>query len=225
MSVNEDYYLNEYSSVQRSGIQGWGNSLTDYQVEKTIGDINGKIVLEIGASAGEHFSKLKNPQLHGRYVALDLAPGVTNPVLMKHLQDKFGVEFVEGDAENMQFDDETFDVSSSLCVLAHVNDPEAVFSELRRVTKVGGKIVVGMPCDPGMLNRLIKYIVTYPAMRKSGIKNPRLIYAREHRNGVGNLIAFAKNSFENDTLRIKFFPFGLKAWNLNLLAVIEVIRN
>lgn len=224
MSTNEDYYLNDYSSIQRSGIQGWGNSLTDDQVEKAIGDINGKTVLEIGASSGEHFSKLKNRPRDGKYVALDLSPGVTNPELMKQLEDQYQVDFVKGDAENLEFSDETFDVTSSLCVLAHVNNPEAVFSELRRVTKTGGKIVVAMPCDPGLLNRFVKTLVTYPSMRKSGIEDPRLIYAREHKNGVGNLIAFANNCYKNDFIKINYFPFKVKSWNLNLLAIIEVTK-
>lgn len=225
MPVNEEYYLNDYSSIQRSGLQGWGNSLTDVQVEKLVGNIDGKTVLEIGASAGEHFAKLRKKQTNGRYVALDLHPGITNPELMNKLITDFGVEFVEGDAEKLTFKDDTFDVSSSLCVLAHVNNPEAVFSELWRVTKPGGKIVVAMPCDPGMINRLVKTVITYPGMRKAGITDPKLVYAREHKNGIGNLLAFAKDCFSQDQLKIKYFPFRLPSWNLNLLAIIHVRKS
>lgn len=46
------------------------------------------------------------------------------------------------DAHLLPFDDNTFDSSRSERVFQHVNDPQAVFAEMRRVTKSGGWIVV-----------------------------------------------------------------------------------
>lgn len=219
----EDYYLNSYSDVQRSGFQGWGNSLTDKIVIKLSGKLAHKTVLEIGASSGEHFAKRKSVPGINKYVALDLEPGVTDPELMNRLVKDFGVEFVKGNAEKLPFPDNTFDVSLSLCVLAHVDNPSQVLEELRRVTKSGGEIIIGMPCDPGILNRFVKTVITYPGMRRSGISNPKLVYAQEHRNGIGNILVFIKSVFRDDKLRLHYFPFVIPAWNFNLLVAMKAV--
>jgi hypothetical protein len=91
---------------------------------------------------------------------------------------------------------------------------------MRRIAKNNGQIVIGLPADPGILNRLVKFIVTYPKMKRMGIPNPRLEYAREHINAVGNLIELIKTTFESDKLRLKFFPFRLQTWNFNLVIVV-----
>jgi ubiquinone/menaquinone biosynthesis C-methylase UbiE len=46
------------------------------------------------------------------------------------------------DAHSLPFDGNTFDSSRSERVFQHFNDPQAVFAEMRRVTKPGGWVVV-----------------------------------------------------------------------------------
>ena len=94
--------------------------------------------------------------------------------------------------------------------------------ELRRVAKPGAQVVVAMPCDPGLLNRLVKRVVTYRSMRAAGVVNPRLAYAREHINGIGNLLELAKHVYDGDSWRIHWFPTSLKSWNLNLVCILDV---
>ena len=52
------------------------------------------------------------------------------------------VEFVEGEAERLPFDDESFDVVVSNGVIDLVPDKDAVFAELYRVLTPGGRIQV-----------------------------------------------------------------------------------
>jgi len=127
---------------------------------------------------------------------------------------------VTGNAEEMPFDDDTFDLVVSTCLLAHVKEPEKVLSEIRRVVRGGGQIVIGLPTDPGILNRLVKVIITYPKMRRHGVSNPRLEYAREHINGVGNLIEMAKFLLMEDQLKFRYYPFFVRSWNANLAVVL-----
>ena len=49
-----EYYSKNYRSIQRSGIQGLGNSLIDRLIEKKVRRQFGMRILEIGASSGEH---------------------------------------------------------------------------------------------------------------------------------------------------------------------------
>ena len=222
MRDSDSYYRDQYSDTQRSGVQGWGNSLIDRLIERECDRSPGDRILEIGAASGEHLHWADRTIPWGEYVALDLRPGETNPSLARALEISSAVRFQRGSAEEIPFPDGSFDVCLSTCVLAHVSDPEAVFRELRRVTKVGGNITVGMPCDPGVVNRIVKALVTYPTMKRAGIADPRLQYAREHINGIGNLIALAEHVFAQDATRLRYFPLPVRSWNLNLAVVLHV---
>lgn len=52
------------------------------------------------------------------------------------------VEFVEGDATALPFEDATFDLTGTLRTLHHVERPELVVAELARVTRPGGRLLV-----------------------------------------------------------------------------------
>lgn len=58
------------------------------------------------------------------------------------------VDFVEGDANALQYADETFDVVICHQVLQHVKDPVNILKEMRRVAKTGG-IVAARESDFG----------------------------------------------------------------------------
>lgn len=52
------------------------------------------------------------------------------------------VRFVEGDATALPFDYATFDIAGCLRVLHHVRRPELAVSELVRVTRPGGRVLI-----------------------------------------------------------------------------------
>ncbi|MGH2998108.1 MAG: class I SAM-dependent methyltransferase [Gaiellaceae bacterium] len=61
------------------------------------------------------------------------------------------VTFVEADAEQLPFDDFSFDLAATLRTLHHVPRPEVVLAELVRVTRPGGRLLVIdqiAPVDP-----------------------------------------------------------------------------
>ncbi len=51
----------------------------------------------------------------------------------------------EGSADDLPFDDQTFDVVTLLDVVEHVPNEHGVFAECRRVLKPGGKLLVTVP--------------------------------------------------------------------------------
>jgi hypothetical protein len=95
---------------------------------------------------------------------------------------------------------------------------------MRRVTKIGGEIGISLPADPGVLNRFIKSIISYPRIRKLTDLDPKLIYALEHKNHIGGMLSIMKYVFRDDELKIKYHPFRLKSWNLNLAIVVKVTK-
>lgn len=217
------FYRSGYQQVHRSGIQGWGNSFVDRQVERYVRPEGGR-TLELGASSGEHLAYVDGVDRWDVYVGVDLMPGETSPDLARELMASGRMAFVGGDVSALPFRDSAFDLVRSTCLLAHVSDPETALGEVRRVTRPGGQIVLGLPCDPGMLNRLVKVAVTYPQMRRSGVADPRLKYAREHVNPVGSLLAMANHVFRDDTLEAHYYPARLPSWNANLLVTLDITR-
>lgn len=223
-----DYYASKYTKSQRKGIQGWGNSLIDVQLDKLSkrDDVReeGGVWLEIGASSGEHFYRFSRINRKRKvYIGVDLMPGVSDPELFNTLQDiDSGIVFIAGDVSNLPFLENSIDVIISTCVMAHVINPEKVFLELRRVLKPKGSLTVVMPCDPGILNRFIKVIITYRQMKKNGVLKPRLTYALGHVNSINNLIEIAKDVFENDDIKFNYLPFKLSSWNFNLFVSLRV---
>jgi len=220
---HRQFYEGCYSEVFHDGCQGWGSELVDRQVERfTIGGDGTSRILEIGAGSGEHLKFVRYKPRWTEYVALDLTPRISNPETAATAEALPNFRFVAGDAANVPFDDNYFDLVISTCVLAHVAEPEQVFMDLRRVTKSGGRIVIGMPCDPGFVNQLFKRLLTYRVMKRAGVPDPKLDYARQHRNPIHNLLAFANHVFRDDDLRVRYFPFRIPSWNLNVIATLVV---
>lgn len=224
---SEEYFQFKYEKDQRSGFQGFGNALIDKYIEKFSPDKANKRILEVGGSSGEHISFIKDEKMFtwAEYNIVDLQPGLTNLELFHELSEK-GIIYTQANIENLAFENDSFDLVLSTCVFAHIDDPEKALSELRRVTINSGRIVIGLPCDPGMVNRFVKLFITYPQMRRNGNANPRLNYARDHQNSIGNLLVLLKHVFRGDSLQLRFRPFFMHSWNLNpfIIAVINIVK-
>lgn len=52
------------------------------------------------------------------------------------------IDFVQGDAEKLPFSDNSFDIVISRLAFHHFPDPRCCFSEMTRVLKTGGKLIV-----------------------------------------------------------------------------------
>lgn len=77
-----------------------------------------------------------DPVQHYREEALELARE-------KGLEDRF--EFVVGDAAQMSFEDDFFDTVIMNDAMEHVDRPEEVLLECRRVLKPGGRVYINFP--------------------------------------------------------------------------------
>ena len=89
---------------------------------------SGKLTAELDRVAGRK----------GRVVGLDFSPQMLEVARRDHP----GIEFVEGDALKLPFDDAEFDASTIAFGLRNLADPVGGLREMRRVVKPGGRSVV-----------------------------------------------------------------------------------
>jgi SAM-dependent methyltransferase len=221
-----DYYKKYYHlTLYGNSCQSLGTRYFDFILERAWKNKTSRPrkLLEIGFASGEHVSKVQSFPSE-KYVGLDINQPATDRFIQSLPDEqRQKISFVQSDAADMPFEDNYFDRVVSTCLLHHVQDPLKVLREVRRVTEGNGEIAIGVPCDPGILNRLVKSVITYPGMRRLGVERPKFIYALEHPNQVGGLVEIAKFVFQNDELGIKYAPFGFKSWNANLMLVLHVI--
>ena len=84
-------------------------------------------------------------------IGQDLAPVLVDTARERAAEEGVSVQFEVGDAEDMRYDDASFDVVISTCGVMFAPDHEAVARELGRVTKPGGRLALACwTPGPGM---------------------------------------------------------------------------
>lgn len=137
-----------------------------------------------------------------------------------------GAQFVVGDAHALPFLDSSFDRTVITCVLHHVEDPERVLEELRRVTRPSGRVSILLPTDRGLPYRAVRAMTSGVLAAKAGrAAEERLYHSREHRNHYASLVTMLRHVFRQDAVRTRPFPTGLPARNLNLVTILQVTRS
>jgi SAM-dependent methyltransferase len=101
---------------------------------KTAGVATGR-VLEVGAGSGLLQDTVQ------RYIGIDVS---------SRAKRFFHKPFVEASATALPFEDNAFDAAWSIWVLEHVTNPEQALSEMRRVVRDGGCLLLrpAWDCDP-----------------------------------------------------------------------------
>lgn len=105
----------------------------------------GEHVLDVGSGSGTDSliaAQMVGPE--GRVVGIDMTTTMLEKA--RAAAEEMGVanvEFVEGEAERLPFEVESFDVVISNGVIDLIPDKDAVYAEIFRVLKPGGRIQIG----------------------------------------------------------------------------------
>ena len=118
---------------------------------KKAGDIRGFECLDVGSGTGEiafFVARKAGPQ--GHVTGLDITPGMLELARRKmaELDLPSQVDFVLGDALDMQYPDGAFDLVTSGYMLRNVTDIPKAVSEMHRVLRPGGKAIVAELARP-----------------------------------------------------------------------------
>jgi len=106
------------------------------------------LVLDVGCGSGfvtRDIARLTKGKVVAVDGSIDLL-GVASQVLAEY----DNIELIcAGDAHNLPFKDNTFDITTCNLLLMWVKDPQRVVNEMKRVTKVGGKVLASLEPDYG----------------------------------------------------------------------------
>ncbi|WHH60154.1 methyltransferase domain-containing protein [Petroclostridium sp. X23] len=106
--------------------------------EEIIQELSGKI-LEVGVGTGKNIEYYPHDS---NITAIDFSSKMLDKAREKAGKLSKKVELIQMDAQNMDFEDNTFDAVFTSCVFCSVPDPVRGLREIRRVCKNNGKIVM-----------------------------------------------------------------------------------
>ena len=220
-----DYYENDYTAVANSGFPGYLSRILHKAIErKSRVDFN-KRVLEIAAGQGEHVVNRSN--IPFEYWITDINERLLEKAKLNLRNHKnfSQMKFKVADANKLPFLDEYFDQIIVTCFLHHTQDVLTTLSELKRVLKQKGKLVIYVSCDPGILNRVIRKLFIEPrAKRLIKMKYSEFI-AVEHLRHFQSIQTLIGYTFAGSEIRATFYPFIVKSWNLNAFCIFEINFN
>ena len=163
-----DEFSKSYERHRRPNRErGYHALVDDLEVELCARYGSGKDVLECGCGTGLILERVAK---HARRaVGIDLSPG------MLALARERGLDVHEGSITELPFADESFDVTCSFKVLAHVPDIGRALAEMARVTRPGGVILAEF-YNPWSLRGLAKRLG--PAGKISDKTRESAVYTR-----------------------------------------------
>jgi ubiquinone/menaquinone biosynthesis C-methylase UbiE len=192
--VNTRYHdaaAEEYDAKWGIDFGDIGQRQVRLKLVKALGGLHGRSfgdALEIGSGTGYFSLNLVQLGVIERLTATDISPG-----MLKRLTataEALGVEkvtTVATEAEELPFEDESFDLVFGHAVLHHIPDLDKAFAEFRRVLRPGGAIAfAGEPSRYGdRLAALPKRagLLVAPAWRRLVRARPRTIAEAEQSDG------------------------------------------
>ncbi|WP_202708610.1 class I SAM-dependent methyltransferase [Sporosalibacterium faouarense] len=101
-------------------------------------ELKGK-VLEVGVGTGKNIPYYPDDAI---ITGIDFSYRMLAKAIVKTKKLNKNVELIQMDAQNMSFDDNTFDIVFTTCVFCSVPDPIKGLEEIRRVCRPNGKIIM-----------------------------------------------------------------------------------
>jgi SAM-dependent methyltransferase len=102
-------------------------------------------VLDVGSGAGKFLIELASSVDGVRAVGIDASQTMVTTATSRAQAAGVAVQFALGDAQRLDFPDESFDRVNCSLVLVHMEDPSAVVAEIARVLVPGGRVAIFEP--------------------------------------------------------------------------------
>lgn len=149
---------------------------------KELGIVNGMQVLDLGS--GDGTTALPAARLGAEVLGVDIATNLVDAGNRRaEAAGLANLRFQQGDAHDLYcVDDESFDLVVSIFGAMFAPDPCAVAKEMVRVTRPGGRIVMGnwIPGDPTLVAQLLRISASYSPPPPEGFVSPVTWGVEEH---------------------------------------------
>lgn len=127
-------------------------------------------VLDVASGSG-NLALAAARRTWGNVVSSDYVPALLDRGRERAAAERLEVEFVEADAQDLPFEDASFDVVTSIYGVMFAPDQEKAASELLRVTKPGGRIGLGCWTPEGRVGQMFG-VISKHAPPPPGVPSP-----------------------------------------------------
>jgi SAM-dependent methyltransferase len=163
---------------------------------------SGARVLDVGAGTGN--ASLPAAERGAKVTASDLAPELLEEGRRRAEAAGLELEWAEADAENLPFDDESFDVVMSAIGVMFAPQHQKAADELVRVCRPGGRIGLLSWTPEGMIGGLFRTMKPFAPPPPPGAQPPPLWGSEDHlRELLGDRVEF--KTLERDVLEVTAF--------------------
>jgi SAM-dependent methyltransferase len=138
----------------------------------------GQDVLDVATGTGN--IAIRAAAAGAQVVGLDLTPELFETARVRAAAHHVTVDWVEGDAEELPFDDESFDAVLSIFGIQFAPRHEVTARELARVTRPGGRIGLVNWTPEGLIGELFKIMGKYMPAPPEYASPPPLWGSEEH---------------------------------------------
>lgn len=126
------------------------------------------------------------------------------------------------DVCSLSYEDDSFDRTIATCVLPHVDHLSDAISEIYRVTKDGGYLTLYIPCEPGIVLRIFRRLITSRKYRTISKYNFYEVIYSDHKHYFTAMNHMIMTKFRESSVSRLFFPIPLPFWNLNFFCVYQI---
>jgi SAM-dependent methyltransferase len=147
-----------------------------------VGVSDGETVLDVACGTGN--ATIPAAQAGGVTTGLDITPKLLDDARRNAAEAGVEIEWVEGDAEDLPFDDGSFDVVLSTFGCMFAPNHKQAAAEIARVTKPGGRF--GLACwrPDGAIGRMFATVGKYAPPPPEGFQPPPLWGVPDHVTGL-----------------------------------------
>lgn len=131
-------HLLDYASLHRMRL-----------VQEFVGDVNEKVVLDLGCGNGSISFLLwyLGAKVHSVDISKRALKSTRNLRRISERNTQFEPSLCQGDATKLPLEEETFDIVFCIETLEHLRDDRSAIKEIERVTKSGGTVILAVPYD------------------------------------------------------------------------------
>jgi len=138
----------EYGNFSKLGFRKYYNSFAvpttkwEDEIFDFIKKSGAKKILDVGCGNGDLLILIRKNGFKGELVGVELSAGILAGGINESEENKLDINFVVGDAQNLPFEDECFDVVIAKHMIYHIPNPQKGIDEMYRCLKRGGSLLI-----------------------------------------------------------------------------------